>query len=138
MIVVKKVLIKEDVLIEKRGGVLLAGSRCKKNGHIFFPPRAFCVECFESEMEVCEIGNRGTLYSYTTSYLPAAHLPPPYTAGWILMNGQIKVFAPIVMEEEQRLKIGMPMKLVTNPLWEDNEKQVLGYAFKPDLKENLG
>ncbi len=134
---IQKVLIRKDVLIEKGDEVILVGSRCKKCGHVFFPPRLFCVECFGSEMEVHEIGNRGVLYSFTISYAPSAHFTPPYTAGWIEMGEQIRVFAPISIEEDQNLKIGMNMQLIADVLWEEGEKQIVGYIFKPALEGGL-
>lgn len=134
---IQKVLIRKDILIQKGDEVVLVGSRCKKCGYVFFPQRLFCVECFGSEMEVHEIGNRGVLYSFTTSYAPTVHFAPPYTAGWIEMEGQLRVFAPISIEEGQRLEIGMAMQLIADVLWEEGEKQVVGYMFKPALKGSL-
>ncbi|RJX23114.1 MAG: hypothetical protein C4554_11685 [Dethiobacter sp.] len=134
MMGMQKVLIREGILIEKGDEVILAGSCCQKCGHMFFPPRSFCVDCFGSEMEVHEIGKRGVLYSFTTSYMPSAHFTPPYAAGWIEMGEQIRVFAPISIEEGQNLKIGMTMQLIADVLWEDGEKQIVGYIFKPALE----
>lgn len=66
-----------DALREER----LLTSRCLKCGHMTFPPKPVCPECWESELEWVELSGRGTLVSYTeVSAAPAmfAH-EAPYT-----------------------------------------------------------
>ena len=52
----------------------LMGSKCKKCGALFLPPRPFCGQCLEDGMEWFQFSGRGKLISYsvvrvgTTSY----------------------------------------------------------------------
>ena len=46
----------------------LAGTRCRKCGAYYMPPRADCVQCYSSEVEWVEKSNIGTLITFTTIY----------------------------------------------------------------------
>ena len=41
------------------------GTKCKKCGQIFFPPRADCYSCFSSDMEWFKVSGKGKLLSTT-------------------------------------------------------------------------
>ncbi|UCD71192.1 MAG: Zn-ribbon domain-containing OB-fold protein [Syntrophobacterales bacterium] len=43
----------------------LMGSKCKKCGALFLPPRPFCGQCLENEMEWFQFSGRGKLISYS-------------------------------------------------------------------------
>lgn len=40
-------------------------SRCKDCGHLTFPPKPICPECWKSDLEWVELSGRGSLVSYT-------------------------------------------------------------------------
>jgi len=43
----------------------LMGSRCKKCGTLFVPPRSICVKCYAAEMEWVEVEGKGKLAAFT-------------------------------------------------------------------------
>ena len=43
----------------------------------------------------------------------------------------IRVFAPLKMTEGRPFKVGMAMEVVIEELWREDDKQVIGYKFKP-------
>ena len=82
-------------------------------------------------METVEFGDKGKLYSFTTSLMPSLHFEPPYTVGWIALEEGIKVFARIERGNNQNLVIGMEMELIIDELWQEGDKSVVGYKFRP-------
>ena len=40
-------------------------TRCKACGEVALPPRMFCPECFEADVEWIDLPKRGTLYAFT-------------------------------------------------------------------------
>lgn len=112
------------------GGTLL-GSKCKTCGQVFFPPAGLCLECGHEELAEVELGRRGTLYSYTIGHMPSFHFMPPYALGLIDLPEGVRVFAPLVMPEDASFEIGMGMDLIIEKLWDADDKEVIGYKFKP-------
>ena len=82
-------------------------------------------------MEAIKLGNRGKLYSFTTSHMPASHFHPPYTVGWIDLAEGIRIFSPILAKEGQELQIGMEMELVIDELWQEGNRRIVGYKYRP-------
>jgi hypothetical protein len=41
------------------------GSKCKKCGALYFPPRPICPQCYSTDMEWAEFSGRGKLAGYT-------------------------------------------------------------------------
>lgn len=48
----------------------LLASRCGDCGEYFFPRRLVCARCLGRSLTPCEIGPRGTLYTYTYLHVP--------------------------------------------------------------------
>lgn len=89
----------------------LMGTKCKKCGKLFFPPRADCCECLSSDMEWFEVKGKGKLLSFTKlSYAPVGFEKVlPYTLG-LLDYGDYKVFGWISKDvPEEEIKVGMEM-----------------------------
>jgi uncharacterized OB-fold protein len=117
---------KEDA----KGGRLLA-NRCKTCGKIYFPKAHFCFECFNKDMEEIGLSGRGKLYSYTIGRMASTHFQPPYAVGLIDLPEGVRVFAPLKMTQDETYRIGMEMEVVIEELWQENDKSVIGYKFKP-------
>ncbi len=109
----------------------LVANRCKACGRFFFPARPFCFDCFEREMIECQIGKRGTLYSFTTCHMPSSHFQPPYTAGWIDLAEGIRIFAPITNGHSDDLRVGMEMELVIDEIYREGNSSIVGYKYRP-------
>ena len=109
----------------------LIGNRCQSCRRIFFPSRPFCFDCFSRSMRKSKIGRTGTLYSFTTCYMPSIQFEAPYTVGWIDLREGIRIVAPIMAKGRQILQIGMEMELVIVELWRQGKTKVFGYKYRP-------
>jgi uncharacterized OB-fold protein len=128
---IKKVPIRQGVFIEESGGGILLANRCKSCGQIFFPKAIFCLACFNDDLEELRLGPRGQLYSYTVAHMPSMHFYPPYAIGYIDMPEGVRIFAPLIIDENRSFRVGMEMEIVIGKLWEEGEEEVIGYMFKP-------
>jgi uncharacterized OB-fold protein len=103
------------------------GTRCKGCGFVFFPPRADCYHCFESNMEWFEVSGTGRLVTYSKlQFAPVGFEDDlPYCIA-LLDYGDFKVFGRIAAEiPEEEIKVGMEMKTEVNKLSNDQ----LNYVF---------
>ena len=122
----------KEGLIEKVSGKwALVGCRCKQCGKIVYPCREVCLNCMGKDMEKLNLSSHGKLYSFTIVHMPSEHFEPPYAIGWIELPEGIKVFSQIRGWQEQPLEIDMDMELSVEKLWDEAEKEVIGYIFRP-------
>ena len=63
--------------------------------------------------------------------MPTDHYDPPFAIGWVEFPEGVRVFGQIKDWESQVLKIGMNMELVIDTLWEEEDKEIIGYKFRP-------
>jgi uncharacterized protein len=117
----------------------LIGSECRACGVITFPRQSNCPSCCGSDIVPRALAKSGRLWTWTTQeFLPK----PPYAAarsqqefvpfklGYIELPGEVLVEARI--KGQQALTIGMPMRLVFEPLFTDDAGvEVMTFAFEP-------
>ncbi|MBN1567538.1 MAG: Zn-ribbon domain-containing OB-fold protein [Acidobacteria bacterium] len=106
----------------------IMGTKCKKCGLQFFPPRADCYQCLASDMEWFEVGGAGKLMAYSKlQYGPMGFEGDlPYCIA-VLDYGNFKVFGRIAKDiPDEEIHIGMEMKAVANKLPNDQ----LNYVFQ--------
>ena len=104
------------------------GTKCRKCGLQFFPPRADCFHCLSSDMEWFEVAGTGKLLSYSKlEYGPVGFEGDlPYRIA-VLDYGDYKIFGRIAKEvADEDIRVGMQMKAVVNKL--PNEQ--LNYVFQ--------
>jgi uncharacterized protein len=104
------------------------GTKCKKCGLRFFPPRADCFQCLSSEMEWIEVSGTGKLLTFSKlEYAPVGFEGDlPYCIA-VLDYGDYKVFGRIAKDiADEEIKVGMQMKAVANKLPNDR----LNYVFQ--------
>ena len=106
----------EGIFEEDAKGGRLLGNKCKSCGKIYFPKAQFCFNCFDKEMEEVGLSRRGKLYSYTIGRMASTHFQPPYAVGLIDLPEGVRVFAPLMMTEDETYRIGMEMELVIEEL----------------------
>jgi uncharacterized OB-fold protein len=124
----------------------LIGSRCRACGTYFFPKESFFCRnpvCASSELEEVPLSPRGRLWSYTNNcYAP----PPPYVASdpfqpyavaavelereRMVVLGQVE--AGVAVEQ---LEVGMEMELALGTLFEDAEREVVIWKWRPVAAE---
>ena len=101
--------------IEIRDNRKIMGIRCPQCDVIFVPPRTTCGRCFSQLHEWVEVGNQGTLETYTqvrytTPVQPAA---APFYYGIIKLDGADTGLAHIVGDlKGQEPRIGMRVQAV--------------------------
>jgi len=103
------------------------GTKCRSCGRVFFPPRADCSWCMNSDVEWIEIKGQGTLVSYTkVNYGPTGfEKEVPYILALADFNGT-KVFGRLSKEiAEDTVKVGMAVKVAPLSLPEGK----LSYEF---------
>jgi uncharacterized OB-fold protein len=96
----------------------LMGTKCKKCGIHYFPPRADCYHSLDSDMEWFEVKGAGKLLSFSTlTFAPTGFTQDlPYTIA-VLDYGDYKVFGRVDKAiTEKDLTIGMAMKAVVQQL----------------------
>jgi uncharacterized OB-fold protein len=141
-------LVCPDALRRTASGWTLLGSRCKACGEMFFPQQRSCARCCGIELESCELGAHGTLWSWTIQgFLPK---PPydggvgdaafqPYGVGYIQMPAQLKVESRLTVNDPAQLRIGMPMQLTLDPYRQTADgRTIFTFAFKPSNGRNAG
>lgn len=127
----QRVPVKEGAFIEsKEGGTLLA-SKCKNCGQIFFPKAKICYTCLGEDMEELRLSRRGKLYTFSIGRMPSIHFQPPYGIGYVDMPEGVRIFAPLGMVNDKPFKVGMDMEVSVEKLWQDGDKEVIGYKFNP-------
>lgn len=126
-----RVPVREGIFVEDAEGGKLLGNKCKSCGQLFFPKVRFCFYCLSQSMEEVMLSRRGKLYSYTIGHMPSTHFQPPYAVGFVDLPEGVRVFAPLKMTEDKAFKVGMDMEVVIEELWQEDDKQVIGYKFKP-------
>lgn len=121
---------------ERDGTRLLAGRR-KTDGRLVFP----LPSCGRSDQyEAVELGSAGRLWSWTVQRFspkepyngPVGENFRPYAVGYVELPGEIIVESRLVDVDFDQLRIGMPMRLITEIYrTEPGGTQILTYAFRP-------
>ncbi|HNN57269.1 MAG TPA: AMP-binding protein, partial [Leptospiraceae bacterium] len=93
---------------------------CEKcNGAVQLPPKSFCGLCHEECNDWVEVPNRGVVESFTTVYMefPGQPTKPPYTYGYIKMEGTATHLYHMIREiEEKDIHIGLKVEAVWAPV----------------------
>jgi uncharacterized OB-fold protein len=126
-----RVPFREGLFEEKNGRGALLGARCRSCGQVIFPARQTCPNCRSEDMEKVRLSGKGTLYSYTIVHMTSQHFEPPYAIGWVELPENVKVFSQLRGWQEHPLKTGMALDLGFESLWQDEEKDYIGYVFRP-------
>ena len=97
---------------------VLVGFRCRDCGIHVFGPATFCQGCTSDRLEAVDLGQHGTLYSYTIVRVPPAGWPGPvpYTLGQVQLPEGPQVLAELVDCEKEDLRISMAVVLVLRPV----------------------
>jgi len=128
-----RVPFREGLFEETSGKGSLVGARCKQCGQIIFPGRETCLNCLGHDLETIHLSQNGKLFTYTIVHMPSEHFEPPYAVGWIEMPEGVRIFSQIRGWREHPLATGMEMELHFETLWEEEEKEVIGYVFRPSV-----
>jgi len=123
----------------------LLGSRCGSCATVTFPSQSSCPRCNSEDMELIELPDKGTLWTFTTQgFRPKS--PPeggylgndteetfePYAIGYIELADHCKVESRLAGAELDEFQIGMEMELAIVPFRKDDAgNDVMTFAFRP-------
>jgi uncharacterized OB-fold protein len=109
----------------------LMGTKCKKCGEMYFPPRADCLKCLSDKIEWVEYSGQGKLASFTTIYAAPKGFEDiaPYTLGIVDLKEGGRLIAWTKDISEKEIKIGMPVKIVPR-IFEETEEIKLYYTIE--------
>jgi uncharacterized OB-fold protein len=112
----------------------LLGSRCLDCDEHFFPRRHVCAKCLSERLADCELGPRGTLYSYTFVHFPlfgstrVEHVG--YGVGQVDLPEGPRVQLPLAGKQED-FRIGQTLEAELEPLREQDGRDVVIVRFRP-------
>ena len=109
----------------------LMGTKCKKCGESYFPPRADCLKCLTDTIEWIEYSGQGTLASFTTIHAAPKGFEDiaPYTLGIVDLKEGGRLLAWTKDIPDKEIKIGMSVKIVPR-IFEEIEEIKLYYTIE--------
>ncbi len=130
----------EGLLAGTDGEPRLLGSRCRGCATVTFPVSRSCPRCTSQDVDTMTLASQGTLWTWTIQGYPPK--PPyagapedfvPYGVGYVELPGQVRVEAILTESDPDRLRIGMPMRLVL--IAAPGDAGTVTYAFAPIAEE---
>ncbi|MFH1138019.1 MAG: OB-fold domain-containing protein [Pseudomonadota bacterium] len=112
----------------------LLGGLCPDCQKEYYPRPRFCPRCLKETVSA-DLGDRGTVYSYTVVRIkPPLGLPQPYGLGLVDLAGKnLRVFGLLDPAAVDSLFIGRPVRLAVAPLGRDRQgTPCLRPYFTPD------
>ncbi|MHA1833387.1 MAG: Zn-ribbon domain-containing OB-fold protein [Candidatus Baldrarchaeia archaeon] len=109
----------------------LTTTRCKKCGHIFWPPEVICPKCLSDELEYVELPKRGKIYAFTIHLgaIPPGFKPPLIDAIIDFENG-IRIISQLVDTKLEDIKVGDEVELKVIDIPPDSHGDRVLFFFK--------
>ena len=107
--------IRSRFLTEIRDNRKIVGIRCTECNRVYVPPRAVCLKCFGNLSDYVEVGQEGTLTTYSIVYRSEPFYPvePPFVYGIIQLDGADTGLVHFINEVDlQKVRVGMRVKAV--------------------------
>ena len=116
------------------------GSRSKKTGEVYVPPRPMCPRTFSLDMEWIELSGKGELTAFTAVFIgPSAMIDAgydrtnPYCTGIVRLAEGPSISAQILgvdALQPQSIEIGTPLRVtfIERPLDEENSRFFLAFT----------
>jgi len=104
------------------------GTRCRKCGAKYLPPRAHC-KCGSADVEWFEASRQGKILTYTSVGFPPQSMSKhkPYIVAIAELKDGSKLLAQLTDVSLKMLRVGMPVQVVSRSV--STERIV--YEFKP-------
>jgi len=139
---VSKIPIKDDLFtkpLEPLDKVRLAGSKCKDCDEVFLGKVIGCENCGSQDLESVALSSEGKLYTYTVLNIPLRgdYKGPrdpfvPLGIGLVELPEGCRIMTPLTVNEPERLKVNMPMRVIIDTLYTDAEgNEVFSFKFGP-------
>ena len=118
----------------------LMGSRCKKCGTLFLPPRSICIKCYKTEMDWVQMKGKGKLVTFTSINVGPTWMVEegydrkhPYCSGVVDLEEGVRIDARIEGvdgSKPETIKVGMPLTVEFLHRGEGDDMHTF-LAFKP-------
>jgi uncharacterized OB-fold protein len=99
----------------------LMGTRCKKCGALYLPPRPICLKCYGREMEWVQMKGKGKLFAFTSICVGTTIMTRegcgrdnPYCSGIVELEEGVKISARILgvdAKNPDKIKVGTPLSI---------------------------
>jgi len=110
---------------------------CESCGEKLFPPRDVCPVCQRPASKPFTFSGRGNVYSYSVMRRAPEGFEEfvPYTVALVKLEEGPLVTAQLTDVDNEEVKIGMEVEMVTRKLREEREDGLIiyGYKFRPQL-----
>jgi uncharacterized OB-fold protein len=104
-----------------------------------FPPRDVWPHCADAGQERRAFSGKGQVYSFSTMHdAPAGYTEyQPYTVALVKLDEGPLVSAQLTDVDNDDVRVGMPVEMVTRKIKEEGENGMIvyGYKFRPVLEE---
>lgn len=119
----------ELVRLDASGRPHLIGGCCKNCGALSFPSAEVCASCLSEEIEVVNLGDEGTLYSYSIVHQAPRGWTTPYALGYVDLPDDVRVLAHIDVPHAA-LAVEMPVRLSVGVVGSDDSGiPLMSYTF---------
>lgn len=122
------------LFVDDPEGPRLVAARCAACGKSHFPAGRVCPYCAADGASEIHVGPAGRLKLFTavTAKPPGYRGEVPYGFGIVELEAGLEVIARLTEPRLDRLRLGLPMRLVLEPLFTDEDgTPVVTYAFAP-------
>ena len=129
-------ILDENLVAVTPDGWELVAQQCKSCGHIAFPRKKVCPECFGDDLDRKVLSKTGILHTFARTYLGMPKIGLPYDIGFVDLPEKIRLFGLIKSDSDVPLEVGQSMDIVFSKLWQDESgDDVFCYAFQPQTGE---
>ena len=123
----------------KKQRYALIGEQCPHCNAKIFPPRDVCPECGLEAKTAFQFSGKGEVFSYTTmNDAPSGFQDnTPYSIALVKLNEGPIVTAQLPDLGDEKIRIGMPVEMVTRKLRNDGDERgviLYGYKFRPVMQ----
>ena len=105
----------EKFFKEIKENARIMGTRCKKCGLVYVPPRLFCERCFEKLDEWVKVSKKGKIHTYSVAYIDVDGTKLKKPIIWAMVKID-KVHGGLVHKlsevNPEKVKIGMHVEAV--------------------------
>jgi len=126
----------EGLFTDGPDGPRLIVGRCGACGRPHFPAGAVCPYCSGDGCTQTTSGPAARLCLYTTvgTRPPGYRGEVPFGFGVVELDGGLRVIARLTEASLERLRPGLSMRLVVEPIFTDDDGcAVVSYAFRPEM-----
>ena len=115
-------------------GPQLIAARCPSCTKLHFPAGPVCPYCAREGCAESRVGPRGRLRLFTAvaSQPPGYRGPLPFGFGVVEVEDGLCVITRLTEARLAHLRPGLPMRLVVDTLFTDDDGPVLSWAFAPE------